>query len=601
MLKRAGMRAPVWRVVLACALMLSAPAPALLGSTESVLIAVDVPALEEQIANGQTVLVAGWAADTSGPGTGINGVHVYVDVGADSGGAEIGIAAYGRARPDVAAAFGRPEWANSGYDLEWPVSGLAPGAHTLYVYAHSSATDEWTLTTRAINVGLGALIPPGPLAPVGSPRGGLNISILDFAFQPQELTIPLGATVTWLNTGPSAHTATSDALVWDSGAVAGGQFYSFTFNAPGSYRYHCAIHSRMRGTVTVSGGVAEARPVEAAPAVISPYGAILLYGAVPPFTLSPTVAATAGSDGTVALSWTPRASAITYRVYESPSGDPDSFALLQVVSQTLNVLGANVTIMGLLPGTTHYFQIKAADYTGFETLLPVAVGNVSGVTPTISATASFNGTVTLTWQPAPGVMSYRVYQSSSGATNTFGLIRTVPQSLAVIAASVTISGLTPGSTSYFQVRATHPNGQETQLPVTAMIGIDVVPAPTGLSASPAGAGAANLAWTPSAGAASYRVYQSTTGAAGSFSPAVLTVPTHSGATVTGLAPGTTYFFYIMAVAASGQESAASNMASMTTLGSIPRSAPPSPTPIPTATPIPAPSRTPATAGASDNR
>ncbi|HSD85194.1 MAG TPA: plastocyanin/azurin family copper-binding protein, partial [Anaerolineae bacterium] len=78
-----------------------------------------------------------------------------------------------------------------------------------------------------------------------------DVSIVDFAFQPQVITISVGSMVRWTNTGLSAHTTTGDGGSWDSGNLAPGEMFTQTFTAPGIYTYHCAIHSSMTGTVVV--------------------------------------------------------------------------------------------------------------------------------------------------------------------------------------------------------------------------------------------------------------------------------------------------------------------------------------------------------------
>jgi plastocyanin len=65
------------------------------------------------------------------------------------------------------------------------------------------------------------------------------------------VTISVGSRVTWTNTDPVSHTTTSDIGFWDSGEIGPGGVFSQTFDTPGTYTYHCAIHSFMTGTVTV--------------------------------------------------------------------------------------------------------------------------------------------------------------------------------------------------------------------------------------------------------------------------------------------------------------------------------------------------------------
>jgi plastocyanin len=99
---------------------------------------------------------------------------------------------------------------------------------------------------------------------------GPRVTIRDFSFSPSALTVKAGTTVTWGNSGPSTHTTTSDTMTWDSPTLvsaSGGDPYggggtpagifSFTFNTPGTYNYHCSSHPPasypgFTGTITVT-------------------------------------------------------------------------------------------------------------------------------------------------------------------------------------------------------------------------------------------------------------------------------------------------------------------------------------------------------------
>ncbi len=50
---------------------------------------------------------------------------------------------------------------------------------------------------------------PSAAAPAGSSAGGA-VAIIDFAFQPASISVAKGTTVTWTNTGATAHTVTAD-------------------------------------------------------------------------------------------------------------------------------------------------------------------------------------------------------------------------------------------------------------------------------------------------------------------------------------------------------------------------------------------------------
>ena len=84
------------------------------------------------------------------------------------------------------------------------------------------------------------------------------VTIADFQFTPATLQVAQGTTVTWTNNGPTNHTTTSDTGVWDSGVLQAGRSFSFRFNTPGTFAYHCMIHPSMKGTITVTAATAAA-------------------------------------------------------------------------------------------------------------------------------------------------------------------------------------------------------------------------------------------------------------------------------------------------------------------------------------------------------
>jgi hypothetical protein len=86
-----------------------------------------------------------------------------------------------------------------------------------------------------------------------------GVKIVDFGFQAPALTVRVGSSVSWSNTGAVEHTVTSDSTgatttagaVWDSGKLATGQVFSHTFDTPGTFAYHCTVHPTMTGTIKV--------------------------------------------------------------------------------------------------------------------------------------------------------------------------------------------------------------------------------------------------------------------------------------------------------------------------------------------------------------
>ena len=75
----------------------------------------------------------------------------------------------------------------------------------------------------------------------------------DMEFDPEEITIYVGDTITWTNNDGMSHTATSTSgpTSFDSGNIASGGNWSFTFTQDGTYNYKCDYHSSMTGKIIV--------------------------------------------------------------------------------------------------------------------------------------------------------------------------------------------------------------------------------------------------------------------------------------------------------------------------------------------------------------
>ncbi|HET8821002.1 MAG TPA: cupredoxin family copper-binding protein [Thermoleophilaceae bacterium] len=80
-----------------------------------------------------------------------------------------------------------------------------------------------------------------------------SVTIVDFNFSPGTITVDVGDTVTWVNNGPTPHSATSSSGAFDTGIFPAGESRSHTFNEAGTFSYICTPHPNMRGTVVVQG------------------------------------------------------------------------------------------------------------------------------------------------------------------------------------------------------------------------------------------------------------------------------------------------------------------------------------------------------------
>jgi plastocyanin len=105
-------------------------------------------------------------------------------------------------------------------------------------------------------LGFAALAPLAWLSFAVAPRpvaaqAAIQQNIADFAFEPVDVTVPVGGAVVWTNVGPTIHTVASTDMAWSSEILAVGATYSHTFDAPGTYEIWCTIHPEMVGHVVV--------------------------------------------------------------------------------------------------------------------------------------------------------------------------------------------------------------------------------------------------------------------------------------------------------------------------------------------------------------
>jgi plastocyanin len=144
----------------------------------------------------------------------------------------------------------------------------------------------------------------------------VTVRMEDNFFDPANITVEPGTTVTWVQSGNNPHTTTSYDGLWDSGMIEGGSggTFSFTFEEPGTYDYFCIPHESlgMIGSVTVTGSTATATATGTATATASPTATALSDTGGPPVSsLLITLAATLALvvSGVIALAVLRRRSA----------------------------------------------------------------------------------------------------------------------------------------------------------------------------------------------------------------------------------------------------------------------------------------------------
>jgi plastocyanin len=100
---------------------------------------------------------------------------------------------------------------------------------------------------------LASLSGTAPGAPVAKKSGPGIVSIGEFLFGPQKVTVKSGTTINWINTDDSPHQVTVQAQSeLRSPVLLKGQNTQITFNDVGTYDYICGLHPGMRGTIEVT-------------------------------------------------------------------------------------------------------------------------------------------------------------------------------------------------------------------------------------------------------------------------------------------------------------------------------------------------------------
>jgi len=92
-------------------------------------------------------------------------------------------------------------------------------------------------------------IPPGAAVP--------GCDKTNECYLPYDVSVSVGATVSWSNDDSAAHTVSSGTPSavsgeFDSGLFMAGSYFEFTFDEAGTYDYFCMVHPWMTGIVNVS-------------------------------------------------------------------------------------------------------------------------------------------------------------------------------------------------------------------------------------------------------------------------------------------------------------------------------------------------------------
>ncbi len=86
---------------------------------------------------------------------------------------------------------------------------------------------------------------------IPAPNSTITVDISNHAFDPAQLNVAPGTTVTFVNNDPEPHTATADSGLFDTGVLESGYSFDVFLDGSGTVTYHCELHPHMQGSIVV--------------------------------------------------------------------------------------------------------------------------------------------------------------------------------------------------------------------------------------------------------------------------------------------------------------------------------------------------------------
>ena len=136
-------------------------------------------------------------------------------------------------------------------------TGSPSGPVTTQATTQATTAPTPAATTQATTVA--TIVPTVQVTATILNQTNVSITIRNFAFSPQYVTISKGTTVTWTNLDSTPHQIINNPTgtaglgqLFRSSPLETGQSFSYTFTSTGMFPYHCNIHPNMVGKFQVT-------------------------------------------------------------------------------------------------------------------------------------------------------------------------------------------------------------------------------------------------------------------------------------------------------------------------------------------------------------
>ena len=271
---------------------------------------------------------------------------------------------------------------------------------------------------------------------------------------------------------------------------------------------------------------------------------------------APTVTGGNDSQGRPTLKWKAVTGAAKYEVYRARSKDGDYI-------KYSTVTGTSYTNTSYIEnGNTYYYKVRALNANGtagaWSSVVSVTYKQTLSA-PTVTGGNDAQGRPTLKWNAVTGAAKYEVYRARSKDGDY------IKYSTVTGTSYTNTSYIEDGNTYYYKVRALDANG--TAGAWSSIVSVTYRAASTGTLSAPSVTGGKDsqgrptLKWNAVSGAAKYEVYRarSRSGTYTKYSTQTSTSYTNSSY----LTSGTTYYYKVRALDASGTAGAWSSIVSVT--------------------------------------